>query len=325
MKANLVSILSAGTNNFILSVAKQNSWIGGYQPAGASEPSGQWTWVDQSQWSWQNWNTGEPNDAGNNEDCAEFNPGYNGKWNDRPCSQKWPSVCEIRLGCPPGWVSHKTSCYYYNSASLSWTDAQAACQDMKANLVSILSAGTNNFILSVAKQNSWIGGYQPAGASEPSGQWTWVDQSQWSWQNWNTGEPNDARNNEDCAEFYPHHNGKWNDGNCDARLPSVCQRSISWSGQCVVDSVPRLLELHAHHQMTPSQISQMTPRLCRSTCASKGYSYAGVQFSNQCFCGNSSPPSSSLAHDSDCNMKCSGDDRQVCGGSWRMNVYDTNM
>ena len=42
--------------------------------------------------SYQNWNSGEPNDAGG-EDCTEINVA-NGKWNDSPCNKQMSFVCE---------------------------------------------------------------------------------------------------------------------------------------------------------------------------------------------------------------------------------------
>ena len=50
------------------------------------------------------------------------------------------------------------------------------------------------------------------------------------------------------------------------------------------------------------------------------YSYAGVQFKAYCFCGNSYGLYGAAA-ESECNMVCSGDNTQRCGGSSRNGVY----
>jgi len=92
-------------------------------------------------------------------------------------------------------------------------------------------------------------------------------------------------------------------------------RYVAWSGQCVVDSSSRLLPHHL------SELSPVTPSLCVSGCASKNYSYAGVQYAGECWCGGTTPPLSSLAPDSECSSNCNGDATKKCGGSWRMNVY----
>ena len=42
-----------------------------------------------------NWQRGEPNNVGGNEDSAQlnrFNPAFT--WNDEPCSEAFPYVCE---------------------------------------------------------------------------------------------------------------------------------------------------------------------------------------------------------------------------------------
>lgn len=46
-------------------------------------------------------------------------------------------------------------------------------------------------------------------------------------------------------------------------------------------------------------------------------------FRTECFCGENPPPSASKVADTSCNMKCPGDARQLCGGYFMMNVYQT--
>ncbi len=64
---------------------------------------------------------------------------------------------------------------------------------------------------------------------------------------------------------------------------------------------------------------RMTPTLCMRECARRGYRYAGVQYSSQCFCGNSY---GKYGRATNCNMKCTGDKNQTCGGSWANNIYN---
>ena len=61
----------------------------------------------------------------------------------------------------------------------------------------------------------------------------------------------------------------------------------------------------------------MTVEKCKNLCL--GFTYAGVQFSGECFCGNTAPTITAQ----NCNMECSGNDKQICGGVWAMNVYYT--
>ncbi|KAK3377203.1 WSC domain-containing protein [Lasiosphaeria ovina] len=60
-----------------------------------------------------------------------------------------------------------------------------------------------------------------------------------------------------------------------------------------------------------------TPAACVAACA--GYAYAGVEWTTQCFCGNTLPPQK--MPDTDCSMPCAGDMTVMCGNGGRMNVY----
>jgi len=65
--------------------------------------------------------------------------------------------------------------------------------------------------------------------------------------------------------------------------------------------------------------SQMTTEKCLQHCQSQGYDYAGIQYSSQCFCGNTYGKSGTADN---CNMPCKGNAKQICGGTWANSVYD---
>lgn len=48
-------------------------------------------------------------------------------------------------------------------------------------------------------------------------------------------------------------------------------------------------------------------------------------FRTECFCGENHPPSASKLADSSCNMKCPGNPKQLCGGYFTMNVFQTGI
>lgn len=68
-----------------------------------------------------------------------------------------------------------------------------------------------------------------------------------------------------------------------------------------------------------------SPKKCIRTCLQSGFLYAGVQYSSECFCGSSEPLASAKLPDSSCNMKCPGDSKDVCGGYFTMNVFETGI
>ena len=64
----------------------------------------------------------------------------------------------------------------------------------------------------------------------------------------------------------------------------------------------------------------MTVEKCKELCLNGGFAYAGIQYSRQCFCGDTAP----IITATNCNMKCDGNRDQICGGYWAMNVYSTS-
>jgi hypothetical protein len=68
----------------------------------------------------------------------------------------------------------------------------------------------------------------------------------------------------------------------------------------------------------------LTVDSCTSKCESLGYSYAGVEFSSECYCANELSKNSdagTATSDDECNMICDGDKSAFCGGGWHIEVY----
>jgi hypothetical protein len=66
--------------------------------------------------------------------------------------------------------------------------------------------------------------------------------------------------------------------------------------------------------------NEMTVEQCVSACGSSGYKYAGVQDGSQCFCGSGNY-SSQGANSTGCNMQCTGNSAETCGGNGANSVY----
>lgn len=87
---------------------------------------------------------------------------------------------------------------------------------------------------------------------------------------------------------------------------------------CFTDTVtPRTLN---GTQLADS--TQNTPEYCANQCGLSGYSYSGVEFSEQCFCSNQAPidwstNSGTQVNVSECNTPCPGNSSEFCGGSGR--------
>ncbi|OPL32712.1 hypothetical protein AM593_09035, partial [Mytilus galloprovincialis] len=70
---------------------------------------------------------------------------------------------------------------------------------------------------------------------------------------------------------------------------------------------------------TVKSIPDLTLKKCQQQC--QGYTFLGLQYSNECFCGNNlNTDRYKSVPESDCNMKCSGENR-MCGSGHRNSVY----
>jgi hypothetical protein len=108
----LATITSQLENDFVSARLGGAGWMG----ASDAAQEGNWKWVTgpesgTSFWSgngsgstvggqYANWNSGEPNDSGSNEDCAQFLSGGSGKWNDLPCSGTTLAGYVVEFGAP---------------------------------------------------------------------------------------------------------------------------------------------------------------------------------------------------------------------------------
>ncbi|XP_078360840.1 CD209 antigen-like protein A isoform X3 [Oculina patagonica] len=124
--------------------------------------------------------------------------------------------------CPKNWIYMEGSCYHFSSgASLNWTAAKSACEDLGSNLVVINSQAEQQAIAAKVSQRTWIGLYRNP---KDKSRWLWVDGSPVTYTNWARGEPNHP-NSQKCAEMYPKERGwKWNDKECYAKFPFVCEK-----------------------------------------------------------------------------------------------------
>ncbi|KAL2210725.1 hypothetical protein CC79DRAFT_527896 [Sarocladium strictum] len=65
----------------------------------------------------------------------------------------------------------------------------------------------------------------------------------------------------------------------------------------------------------------MTPEKCIATCVANGFKIAGLEYSEECFCGNALNNGAPKTAESDCNMACAGDATQMCGAGNRLSIY----
>ncbi|KAH0556930.1 hypothetical protein GP486_005282 [Trichoglossum hirsutum] len=67
----------------------------------------------------------------------------------------------------------------------------------------------------------------------------------------------------------------------------------------------------------------MTVEKCVNFCAGKGFTFAGLEFTNECYCDNSLPADRAPIPGvlGNCDMACAGDAAEFCGGGSRLSIY----
>uniref|UniRef100_A0A8B9Q7J9 WSC domain containing 1 n=1 Tax=Apteryx owenii TaxID=8824 RepID=A0A8B9Q7J9_APTOW len=66
-------------------------------------------------------------------------------------------------------------------------------------------------------------------------------------------------------------------------------------------------------------LRKMTVSHCQEACAERAYTYAGLEYGAECYCGNKLPTTASKPEE--CNSECKGEKGSVCGGVNRLSVY----
>ncbi|XP_067673821.1 xylosyltransferase oxt-like [Haliotis asinina] len=75
---------------------------------------------------------------------------------------------------------------------------------------------------------------------------------------------------------------------------------------------------------TYKELSDNTPHNCMNYCLKAGFRYAGVQYSKECWCGDSYGKHGH-SPESLCEGRCSGDSSQKCGGYLTSKIYSTGV
>jgi len=67
-------------------------------------------------------------------------------------------------------------------------------------------------------------------------------------------------------------------------------------------------------------LSSVTLESCQAGCSAAGYSFFGVQYGDQCYCGHGYGTLGKAA-EADCNMPCNGNSNDICGAAYRNSIY----
>ncbi|KAG9197338.1 hypothetical protein G6514_001861 [Epicoccum nigrum] len=97
--------------------------------------------------------------------------------------------------------------------------------------------------------------------------------------------------------------------------PSIVVAGYGYQG-CYTDNVPQRVLSGKN-----TADAAMTLEKCAAFCSKSGYSWFGVEYSSECYCGTILDPLSVPSREGACNAQCSGDASQKCGGANLLNVY----
>ncbi|KAK6075662.1 WSC domain-containing protein [Seiridium cupressi] len=112
----------------------------------------------------------------------------------------------------------------------------------------------------------------------------------------------------------------WNNTSFSATQPSAgaAGGTATYNG-CYSEVSGRLLNNASYAN------SSVTVDQCAAYCQAGNYAFIGLEYSGECYCGNTPPPKSQAAAESSCNMPCKGNPSEICGGSSRVSVYNNTL
>ncbi|KAJ7212681.1 hypothetical protein GGX14DRAFT_361515, partial [Mycena pura] len=103
---------------------------------------------------------------------------------------------------------------------------------------------------------------------------------------------------------------------------SVVQSYGLWQLWECIECVVQNGRLLPHGPKVPIPSDQMTVERCADGCAAAGWTTAGLERGwVRCWCGDYSATPGVLDHFNSCNLPCTGDGREACGGSGLMFIY----
>ncbi|KAF8866392.1 WSC-domain-containing protein [Acephala macrosclerotiorum] len=70
-------------------------------------------------------------------------------------------------------------------------------------------------------------------------------------------------------------------------------------------------------------LTTMTVPVCLAYCQSNSYSFAGLEYTRECYCAQLLSAISNKLPESSCNLPCIANDTQICGGNLALSVYQT--
>uniref|UniRef100_A0A673H957 C-type lectin domain-containing protein n=1 Tax=Sinocyclocheilus rhinocerous TaxID=307959 RepID=A0A673H957_9TELE len=125
--------------------------------------------------------------------------------------------------CDEGYLLFGEHCYHFETETVkNWQDAENYCVAQNGHLVNHFNPYRK--FPSVQASSSWVG----LNDIDREGTFVWSDGTQADFQPWETNQPDNWQNNEDCVHIRgtEHQDtGKLNDLPCSSTYPFICQKA----------------------------------------------------------------------------------------------------
>ncbi|XP_053086693.1 putative C-type lectin domain family 20 member A [Pangasianodon hypophthalmus] len=202
----------------LATIVSNNDWMRlKKEVASKNLTSAAWTGLynDINSWRWslndlknitvQKWHSRQPDNYGGNQSCGIIDSG--GYWYDECCTDTKPFICYS--------ASNSGADRFIGVASpqMTWSGAQIYCRTFHTDLASALSQTDNDLLAHMAslQGDSWIGLFRDT--------WKWSDGTNPTKLQWDSGEPDNDYNEENCGAVY---NGDFTDQLCNNLYYFIC-------------------------------------------------------------------------------------------------------
>ena len=204
---------------------------------------GSFRWSDETDITFTNWNSDEPNGVWTDEHCVEMYSEREraGKWNDKACSDLKSYICEINADpsydshsqdWPPcndpqlagqGFSQFRENCYKVATEAKTFQQAEDSCkaEGDKVHLASIGDIAEESLAIVLGQQDSskpsdptnlWLG------LTKADDVWTWTDGWPVTYTNWF----NTSLNSETCSTLHDQEM-KWFQTSCEETNSYICK------------------------------------------------------------------------------------------------------
>ena len=115
--------------------------------------------------------------------------------------------------------------YRVYTVPVSHSEATYRCNSVGGELPMVKTSHQQWVILRLASAYRWSDTWLDGSDLESEGTWMWRDgmRMDLTYTNWLPGEPSNSGGYEHCLTMRANRGGFWNDGNCNGKLPYICQ------------------------------------------------------------------------------------------------------